>query len=109
MKTGVVLLSVLSMSCSIWGPTSVGYAQGIDQAEKKELDLLSKPESWFIAQIGPREVVDNQRLNAKLQYIYQQRRKAATERELAKKKVAPAADPEATAEGRKAMRIGADR
>jgi acetyl esterase len=109
MKTEVVLLSILSMSCFIWGPTSVGYAQDVDQAEKKELDLLSKPESWFIAQIGPREVVDNQRLNAKLQYVYQQRRKAATERELAGKKVAPATDPEATAEGRKVMRMGADR
>ncbi len=46
-------------------------------AEREELTLGQRPESWFATQLkGPREVVDGQRLNAKLQFLMERTRKA---------------------------------
>lgn len=43
--------------------------------EQQQLDFYRQPESWFIDNLqGPREVVDGQTLDPKLQYIYEQER-----------------------------------
>lgn len=45
-------------------------------AEGERLELMSRPPSWFIANLaGPREVVDGQHLDPKLQYYYEGRRR----------------------------------
>ncbi len=45
------------------------------QAERERLDLMSRPEAWFAANLaGPREVVDGQHLDPKLQYHFEARR-----------------------------------
>ncbi len=48
--------------------------------ERERLDLMSKPESWFIQNLaGPREVVDGQHLDPKLQYHFEARRRRPAE------------------------------
>ncbi|MET0533030.1 MAG: alpha/beta hydrolase [Steroidobacter sp.] len=45
-------------------------------AEKDRLELMSKPEKWFLKNLaGPREVVDGQTLDPKLQYYLEGRRR----------------------------------
>lgn len=71
--------------------------------EAKALELLAQPESWFIGQQdGKRVIVDGQTLDPKIQYVLA--RDAAAPRP-----AGPATDPGATAEGRAALRAGADR
>lgn len=49
-------------------------------AEREELTLGQRPESWFATQLkGPREVVDGQRLNAKIQFLMERSRAAPPE------------------------------
>lgn len=48
--------------------------------EQRRLELLSRPESWFLqALAGPREVIDGQRLDPKLQYYFEERRRRTPE------------------------------
>lgn len=43
--------------------------------EQQLLDLYRQPEAWFVARLqGPREVVDGQTLDPKLQYLFEQER-----------------------------------
>lgn len=45
------------------------------QAERERLELMSRPAAWFVANLaGPREVVDGQHLDPKLQYHFEARR-----------------------------------
>ncbi len=72
-------------------------------SERKLVELLVQPESWFIEQLGgKRVVVDGQTLDPKIQYMLA---RDAT----APKPSGPAVDPAATPEGRAALREGADR
>lgn len=48
--------------------------------ERERLELMSKPESWFIQNLaGPREVIDGQHLDPKLQYHFEARRRRPPE------------------------------
>lgn len=48
--------------------------------EQQRLELMSRPEQWFLENLaGPREVIDGQRLDPKLQYYFEQRRKRTPE------------------------------
>lgn len=72
-------------------------------AEAAQLELLSRPESWFIEQLGgKRRTVDGQTLDPKIQYVYDLEARAP-------KPAGPPVDPGATAEGRAALRAAADR
>lgn len=49
-------------------------------AEKKRLELMSQPESWFVDHLaGPREIIDGQTLNPKLQFHFEARRARSLE------------------------------
>lgn len=49
-------------------------------AEKDRLQLMSKPEKWFLKNLaGPREVIDGQVLDPKLQYYLEARRRRTPE------------------------------
>lgn len=48
--------------------------------EQQRLELMSRPEQWFLENLaGPREVIDGQHLDPKLQYYFEQRRKRTPE------------------------------
>lgn len=48
--------------------------------ERQRLELMSRPEQWFLqALAGPREVIDGQRLDPKLQYYFEERRRRTPE------------------------------
>ncbi len=48
--------------------------------ERERLALMSQPESWFLQHLaGPRELIDGQLLDAKLQYHYEERRRRPPE------------------------------
>ncbi|MFV3126398.1 alpha/beta hydrolase [Niveispirillum sp. KHB5.9] len=73
--------------------------------EKTELAAGLKPESWFLGQLkGPREKLDGDPLDPKLQFLFEQTRPAASA-ETFKSEMALFA----TAEGRAAIRSGTDR
>lgn len=72
-------------------------------AETAELEILSRPASWFVEQLGGKRVtLDGQTLDPKLQFALDQTAKAS-------KPSGRSVDPGATAEGRAALRAGADR
>jgi acetyl esterase len=49
-------------------------------AEQERLAVLSRPEQWFVENLaGPRELVDGQLLDAKLQYVLEERRRRTPE------------------------------
>jgi acetyl esterase len=48
--------------------------------EQQRLALMAQPEQWFLQKLaGPREVIDGQRLDPKLQYYFEQRRRRTPE------------------------------
>ncbi|HEY0684958.1 MAG TPA: alpha/beta hydrolase [Steroidobacter sp.] len=48
--------------------------------EQRRLELMSRPEAWFLKALsGPREVIDGQRLDPKLQYYFEERRRRTPE------------------------------
>lgn len=49
-------------------------------AEQERLDLMSRPESWFVDHLaGPREIIDGQTLDPKLQFYFEARRARSPE------------------------------
>lgn len=49
-------------------------------AERERLELMSRPEAWFVENLaGPREVIDGQHLDPKLQYHFEARRRRPPE------------------------------
>lgn len=49
-------------------------------AERERLEMMSRPESWFVANLaGPREVIDGQHIDPRLQYYYEARRRRTPE------------------------------
>lgn len=96
------LIWVLGAAALLVAPVS-GAEPAPTAAEQQVVELLQQPESWFIDQLGgKRVVVDGQTLDPKIQYVLA--REAA-----APKPSGPPVDPGATAEGRAALREGADR
>lgn len=76
----------------------------LTSAERAELTVGQNPESWFAGRLqGPREVVDGETLNAKLQYLFERSRAAPAETAEAERRAF------ATPEGRAAIRAAADR
>lgn len=68
-------------------------------AERERLKLMSQRESWFLANLaGPREVIDGQHLDPKIQYLFEQRRRRTPE------DVKRGLDQFCSAEGRVAIR-----
>lgn len=77
MKRLVPLVVVL-----IAGIAEAGVADSFkpNSDEKDRLKLMSKPEKWFIKNLaGPREIVDGQLLDPKLQYYLEERRRRKPE------------------------------
>lgn len=73
--------------------------------ERQAVALGQRPESWFVARLqGPRETVDGQTLNAKLQFLFERERAAATPEAFEAERAAFA-----TADGRAAARAATDR
>jgi acetyl esterase len=80
-------------------------AQALTPAEAAQLEVLNRPEAWFLEQLaGKRLVIDGQTLDPKIQFLLAREQAAAPP---------PggdhAPDPGATPEGRKAMRAANDR
>src|SRR5688572_4600119 len=66
------------MALTIAGIAEAGIADSFKptHAEKQRLELMSKPEKWFLKNLeGPREVIDGQVLDPKLQYYLEARRR----------------------------------
>lgn len=74
--------------------------------ERQRLEAAQRPESWFISNLkSPREQVDGDLLNPKLQYVLENLSRPASTPEAEEKARAAFA----TVEGRKAARAGVDR
>jgi acetyl esterase len=74
------LLTVMVLT--ITGVAEAGVADTFKptRAEKDRLALMSKPEKWFLQNLsGPREVIDGQVLDPKLQYYLEGRRRRTPE------------------------------
>lgn len=74
---GLILL--LLIASQIWLAVSTRSGDPFEptQAELKDLEFYSQPESWFLENLqGPREVIDGQTLDPKLQYMFEQARMA---------------------------------
>lgn len=71
-RLGIVVLAMIALT---------GAAQPEDdfrptQEEQKRYELMSRPEQWFLNSLaGPREIIDGQRLDPKLQYYFEERRR----------------------------------
>lgn len=75
-----------------------------DSRERSVSELARLPNSWFLQQVGgKRIVVDGHALDLRIQYLLDQFRAAE-----AKRQQSPQTDPGATAQGRAAIRKGAD-
>jgi acetyl esterase/lipase len=77
---GAVLLVVLAaVGTQVWFAMSIRPVEPFVPTDKEraELAFYAQPESWFIAHLkGPRETVDGQTLDPKLQYMFEQTRPA---------------------------------
>ncbi len=75
-RLGILVLAMVALT---------GAAQPEDDfrptpEEQKRFELMSRPESWFLQSLaGPREVIDGQRLDPKLQYYFEERRRRTPE------------------------------
>jgi acetyl esterase/lipase len=75
-RLGIVVLAMIALT---------GAAQPEDDfrptaEEQKRFELMSRPEPWFLqALAGPREVIDGQRLDPRLQYYFEERRRRTPE------------------------------
>lgn len=77
----------------------------LTDAEKAELSTGLRPESWFLTQLkGPRETLDGDPLDPKLQFLFEHTRAAASAETFESEKALFA-----TAEARAAIRSGTDR
>lgn len=78
---GVAVLLVLAfVALQMWFAASVRPVEPFvpTKEEREQLAFYSQPESWFATHLkGPRETVDGQTLDPKLQYMVEQRRPAA--------------------------------
>jgi acetyl esterase len=73
---------VALMVLTIAGVAEAGVADSFKptHAEKDRLEQMSKPEKWFLKNLaGPREVIDGQLLDPKLQYYLEGRRRRTPE------------------------------
>ena len=73
---------VTLMALAVAGIAEAGVADTFQPtpAEQDRLELMSKPEQWFIENLaGPRELVDGQLLDPKLQYYLEGRRRRTPE------------------------------
>lgn len=95
-------ISLLSVAAILTQPAAA-REPAPTAAEAAQLELLAKPESWFVEQLGGKaRIVDGQTLNPKIQYVLELGARAP-------KPSGPPTDPGATAAGRAAMREAADR
>lgn len=75
-RLGIVVLAMVALT---------GAAQPEDDfrptpEEQQRFELMSRPEPWFLqALAGPREIIDDQRLDPKLQYYFEERRRRTPE------------------------------
>lgn len=76
----VVLLALVFAGLQIWFAASVKPVEPFmpTAEERDRLAFYSQPESWFLKRLqGPREVVDGQTLDPKIQHMVEQRRPSA--------------------------------
>jgi acetyl esterase len=104
MRAVIPVLAVMLVACSA-KPAEPPDLE-LTAAEQRTLETARQPESWFVARLkNPRENVDGQLLDPKMQFVLEQfSRPASTPEEEAKARAAFA-----TEEGRKAARAGVDR
>lgn len=75
-RLGIVVLAMVALT---------GAAQPDDgfrptPEEQKRYELMSQSEAWFLKSLaGPREIIDGQRLDPKLQYYFEERRRRTLE------------------------------
>jgi acetyl esterase len=103
-KTFVSLFAVMTLAACAPKPKEVAPTDlQLTAEEQRTLEAARQPESWFIAQLkGPRENVDGDLLNPKMQYLLERVvRPGATPEQEEKSRAAFA-----TGEGRKAARAG---
>ena len=80
-RVGIVVLAIIALA----GAMSLAAAASEDNfrptpEEQKRFELMSRPEAWFLQSLaGPREVIDGQRLDPKLQYYFEERRRRTPE------------------------------
>jgi acetyl esterase/lipase len=72
----IKLIALMLLSLAGIAEAGVGDTFQPTHTEKQRLALMSKPEKWFLKHLaGPREVIDGQVLDPKLQYYLEERRR----------------------------------
>jgi acetyl esterase len=75
-RLGIVVLAMVALTGA--APPDDGFRPTPE--EQKRFELMSRPEHWFLQSLaGPRAVIDGQRLDPKLQYYFEERRRRTPE------------------------------
>jgi len=98
-RLGIVVLAMIVLT---------GAAQPEDDfrptaEEQKRYSLMSRPEQWFLTSLaGPREIIDGQTLDPRLQFYFEERRRRTPEQ--VQRGLAPFLDPQARVVTRERLR-----